>query len=65
MLKETIINAARISDANEFAAFLDQNRIEWEMLDVNIVDFNFEYFNIFLPEFDENILFSDGVYQEN
>jgi hypothetical protein len=48
-----IIEKAKKLDANQFAEFLDTNKIEWEMLDCNIMDYNDEYFNIILSDYDD------------
>lgn len=62
-LKE-IIETATTLDANKFAKYLDENKIEWTMLDCNIMDYNDDYFNITLDQYDdENIFFVDGEYQ--
>jgi hypothetical protein len=59
-----IINTAQLLDANRFAKYLDENRINWTPLDMNIMDYNDEDFNITLDDYnDENILFIDGEFQ--
>lgn len=59
-----IIETAKTLDANNFAKYLDENKIEWEMLDCNLMDYNDEYFNITLSDYeDENIFYVDGEYQ--
>jgi len=59
-----IINTAQVLDANKFAKYLDENKINWTMLDCNIMDYNDEYFNITLDDYnDENIFFVDGNFQ--
>jgi len=61
-----IIDTAKTLDANKFAKFLDENKIEWDMLDCNIMDYNDGDFNITLDAYnDENIYFLDGQYFEN
>ena len=58
-----IINVAQILDANRFAKYLDENKISWTPLDMNILDYNDEDFNITLDDYnDENILFIDGKF---
>jgi hypothetical protein len=59
-----IIDTATKVDANEFARYLDDNKINWTILDCNLMDFNDEYFNITLDDYnDKNIFFVDGQYQ--
>ena len=59
-----IINTAQSLDANRFAEYLDKNRINWTPLDMNIMDYNDEDFNITLDDYnDENILFINGEFQ--
>jgi hypothetical protein len=65
MTIEQILIQASLLDANQFAKFLDDNKVNWTMLDVNIMDYNEDYFNITLDDFDyENILFYNGVFQD-
>jgi hypothetical protein len=60
-----IIEKAKTSDANQFAEFLDMNKIEWEMLDCNIMDYNDEFFNITLTDYDdEPIEYYNGKFHE-
>ena len=64
MTKEQILAKAETSDAKQFAKFLDDNKINWTMLDVNIMNYNEDYFNISLDDFDgENVMFYNGVYE--
>ena len=59
-----IINTAQLLDANRFAEYLDKNRINWTALDMNIMDYNDDDFNITLDDYnDENILFINGEFQ--
>ena len=61
-----IIETAKTLDANKFAKYLDENKIEWEMLDCNIMDYNDGDFNIALSAYnDENVYFLDGQYFAN
>jgi len=61
-----IIETAKTLDANQFAKFLDENKIEWDMLDCNIMDYNDGDFNITLDAYDyANIYFLNGQYFEN
>lgn len=61
-----IIETAKTLDANKFAKYLDENKIEWEMLDCNIMDYNDGDFNIALSAYnDENVYFLDGQYFSN
>ena len=69
-MKETlllieIIEIAKKLDANQFAQFLDMNKIEWEMLDCNIMDYNDEFFNISLPDYDDTLIeYYNGKFHE-
>ena len=58
-----ILNAAKSLNANNFASFLDNNKIAYTILDCNILDYNDDYFNIIIDKFDENILFFNGKFQ--
>ena len=59
-----IINTAQILDANKFAKYLDENKISWTPLDMNIMDYNDEEFNITLDDYnDENLCFFNGEFQ--
>ena len=60
-----IIETAKTLDANQFAEFLDKNKIEWEMLDCNIMDYNDEFFNISLSDYNhESIEYYNGQFHE-
>lgn len=59
-----ILNAAKSLNAQNFASFLDNNKIAFTILDCNIMDYNDDYFNIIIDKFDENILFFNGKFQE-
>jgi hypothetical protein len=60
-----IIEIAKKLDANQFAQFLDMNKIEWEMLDCNIMDYNDEIFNISLPDYDDTLIeYYNGKFHE-
>jgi hypothetical protein len=58
-----ILNAAKSLNAQNFAKFLDNNKISFTILDCNIMDYNDDYFNIIIDKFDENILFFNGEFQ--
>lgn len=58
-----ILNAAKSLNAQNFASFLDNNKIAFTILDCNIMDYNDDYFNIIIDKFDENILFFNGKFQ--
>ena len=58
-----ILNAAKSLNAQNFASFLDNNKISFTILDCNIMDYNDDYFNIIIDKFDENILFFNGKFQ--
>ena len=65
MTLNQILTKARTSDAIEFEQFLTQNKINNTWLDVCITDYNQEYFNITLDDYDDyNIIFCDGIYEE-
>jgi hypothetical protein len=65
MTIEQILIQASLLDANQFAKFLDDNKVNWTILDANIMNYNDDYFNITLDDFeDESILFYDGVFQD-
>jgi hypothetical protein len=51
-------------DAVKFDKWLDTNNIDYEWLDVTLTDFNDGYYNILVND-DVNILFIDGVYQND
>ena len=51
-------------DAVKFDKWLDTNNINYEWLDVTLTDFNDGYYNILVND-DVNILFIDGVYQND
>ncbi len=51
-------------DAKKFDKWLDTNNIDYEWLDVTLTDFNDGYYNILVND-DVNILFIDGVYQND
>jgi hypothetical protein len=60
--KQILENATKL-DANNFAKYLDENKINWTVLDCNIMDYNEGYFNINLDDYaDEPFLFVDGQY---
>jgi hypothetical protein len=41
------------------------NKIEWEMLDCNIMDYNDEFFNISLPDYDDTLIeYYNGKFHE-
>lgn len=61
-----ILETAKTLDAKKFAKFLDENKIDWTMLDCNIMDYNDGDFNITLDAYnDENVYFLDGQYFAN
>lgn len=64
-LTEIIDKAWMINDAKKFAKYLDENKINWTMLDCNIMDYNDGIFNISLDDYDDqDIFFADGKYAE-
>jgi hypothetical protein len=60
---EEIIQKAESTDAVGFDAWLSENNVNYEWLDVTLTDLNDGYYNILLED-DTNILFIDGVYQK-
>jgi hypothetical protein len=65
MTIEQILIQASLVDANQFAKFLDDNKVNWTILEANVMNYNDDYFIITLDDFeDENILFYDGVFQD-
>jgi len=62
MKLKNILKKAKHSNAIEFERFLTKNNIKNTWLDVDIMDYNRDYFNITLDDYDnENILFYEGV----
>jgi len=65
MTIEQILIQASILDAQDFAEFLDKNQINFTILDCNVMDYNDDYFNITLDDFeDESLLFYNGEFQD-
>ena len=59
-----ILKEAKKVDANEFAKFLDKNKIQWTMQDCCITNYNDDYFNITLDDFEDYFVsFVDGKYE--
>jgi hypothetical protein len=62
---EQILIHASLLDANEFATWLDDNNVNWTMLDACLTDYNQGYFNITLDDFEgESILYYRGIFQD-
>jgi hypothetical protein len=59
-----ILKEAKKVDANEFAKFLDKNKVQWTMHDCCITNYNDDYFNISLDDFEDYFVsFVDGKYE--
>ena len=64
MTLDQIIAKAKVSDAVQFNKFLKDNSISNTWLDVCITNYNEDYFNITLDDYEDfNIMFVDGVYE--
>ena len=64
MTLDQIIFKAKVSDAVEFEKFLTDNNINNTWLDVCLTNYNDDYFNITLDDYEDfNIIFVDGVYE--
>lgn len=64
MTLDQIIAKAKVSDAVQFEKFLEENSISNTWLDVCITDYNEDYFNITLDDYDDfDIVFFNGVYE--
>jgi hypothetical protein len=64
MTLDQIIARAKVSDAVQFNKFLKDNSISNTWLDVCITNYNEDYFNITLDDYEDfNIMFVDGVYE--
>ena len=65
MTLNRIIKTAESMSASTFAKWLDIQKIEWTILDANIMNYDNDYFNIILNDFNrQDIIFYDGVFQE-
>ncbi len=64
MTNQDIIKKAKSTDAVGFENWLSKKNLSYEWLDVTLTDFNDGYYNI-LDNDDVNILFIDGVYQND
>ena len=65
MTLDQILQKAEQMDAVQFDKFLTENKINNTWLDVCITDYNQDYFNITLDDYDyHNVIFYNGVYEE-
>ena len=65
MTLNRIIKTADSMSASTFIKWLDAQKINWTMLDADLMNYDNDYFNITLDDFQqENIMFYDGVFQE-
>lgn len=65
MTNQEILNQAIQLDAVSFATFLDENKINYIILECNIMDYNDDYFNIDVEGFESGdyFLFLNGKFQ--
>ncbi len=66
MTTQKILNQAKKLDAIKFAEFLEVNKINYSILDCNVLDYNVDYFNVEVEGFDngDSILFFNGKFQD-
>jgi hypothetical protein len=65
MTLDQIITQAENVDAIDFAKFLEVNNINNTWLDVCLTNYNDDYFNITLDDYEDfNIIFVDGIYEK-
>jgi hypothetical protein len=66
MNNQLILNQAKQLDAIKFVEFLEENKIDYSVLDCNLMDYNDDYFNIEFTGDDglECFLFLDGKFQD-
>lgn len=62
--KSDIKAIAAVKDAVGFERFCKDNNIEVTWLDVNLSNFNEDYYNVELPEYNLCLLFCDGKFEE-
>lgn len=65
MTTQEILNQANKLNANEFVNLLEANKIDYSILDCNLMDYNDDYFNVEVNGFDEgdSLLFFNGKFQ--
>ena len=65
MTNQEILNQATQLDAVKFVEFLEANKIDYSILDCNLMDYNDDYFNVEVDGFDrgDSLLFCDGKFQ--
>jgi len=65
MTNQEILNQAEKLNAVKFVEFLEANKIDYSILDCNLMDYNDDYFNVEVDGFDEGdaLLFYDGKFQ--
>ena len=65
MTIEQILIQARILDAKDFAQYLDAYKINWTMLDACLTNYNDDYFNLTLDDYDDCFIsFYNGVFED-
>jgi len=66
MTNQEILNQAHQLKADQFVEFLEANKIDYSILDCNLMDYNDDYFNVEVEGFDEgdSLLFLDGKLQD-
>ena len=65
MTNQEILDQANQLDAVKFVQFLESNKIDYSILDCNLMDYNDDYFNIEVEGFErgDSFLFLDGEFQ--
>lgn len=62
--KKELLALMPTMDAVEFHNFCDKNKIYDMWLDVCLTNFNTDYYNVELPEYDLFVSYYDGVFEE-
>ena len=55
---------AETNDAVAFDKYCDTNGISNEWLDVTVTDFNDEYYNVYLSDYDVHVMYYNGKLEE-
>jgi hypothetical protein len=55
---------AQANDAVAFEKWCDENKIYISWLDVNLMDYNEDYYNVYLPNYAVNVLYYNGKLEE-
>jgi hypothetical protein len=55
---------AMSNNAEAFDKFCDENKIVNGWLDVNIMDYNEDYYNVVLPEYGVDVMYYNGKLEE-